>query len=253
VVYVYPDADAMSRAAARHLAERMRAAAAAGGRCAIALSGGNTPGTTYRLLAGERVPWDQVHLFWGDERYVPATDPQSNYRMVQEALLNHIAIPEGNIHPIATTAANPDDAARAYETILREQLPGAWPRFDLVLLGLGTDGHIASLFPGSDALRVTDRCVVAVQAPVVPPRRITITLPVINAAAAIHFLVSGKDKSGAVHRARVGPSDVEMTPAAGVRSSAGAVTWWIDEAAATMLGPAVRASHPPAEHGHRSL
>lgn len=244
-VSVYPDADAMGRAASRHLAERIRAVVAAGDRCAIALSGGSTPRTTYRLLAAESVPWDGVHLFWGDERYVAATDIHSNYRMVKETLLDHITISRENIHPIDTTPSEPDTVARAYETVLRKHLPGAWPRFDLVLLGLAADGHIASLFPGSDALRITDRSVVAVRAPVEPSRRITITLPVITAAAAVHFLVAGKGKAGAVHRALIGPADIAVTPAAGVRPSNGAVTWWLDEAAATFLGPTLRSPRTP--------
>lgn len=248
VVYVYPDLDGMSRAAARALIDRVREAVEAEGRCALALSGGNTPRALYRLLATEfarRMPWGQVDLFWGDERYVPVDDPRSNFRMAKETLLDHIPIPPANIHPMSTSESDPDDAARAYDAVLGRRFPGPWPRFDVILLGLAADGHIASLFPASPALQVTDRRVVAVQVPAEPPQRLTITLPVINRAAAVFFLVAGKSKAGAVHRALAGSCDPMTCPAAGVQPVAGDVFWWVDEGAATFLGPAVRAPSPP--------
>ncbi len=248
VVYVYPDIDAMSRAAARALIDRAREAVEAEGRCAIALSGGNTPRALYRLLATEsarRMPWGQVDLFWGDERYVSADDPRSNFRMSKETLLDHIPIPPANIHPMLTAHPDPHDAARAYDTLLGQWFPGPWPRFDVILLGLAADGHIASLFPASPALQVMDRRVVAVQVPAEPPLRLTMTLPVINHAAAVYFLVAGKGKAGSVHRALIGPCDPATCPAAGVHPVAGDVIWWVDEGAATFLGPAVRAPSPP--------
>lgn len=248
VVYVYPDVEAMSRAAARALVERMRTAVEAEGRCALALSGGNTPRALYRLLATEfsaPVPWGQVDLFWGDERYVPADDPRSNFRMAKEMLLEHIPVPAKNVHPMTTTLPNAGEAASAYDALLAQRFPGRWPRLDVVLLGLAADGHIASLFPASAALAVTDRRVVAVRAPADPPQRLTITLPVINHAACIFFLVAGKGKAGAVHRVLVGPCDPMTCPAVGVQPVAGEAVWWIDEAAATFLGPSVRTPSPP--------
>ncbi len=248
VVYVYPDLDAMSRAAARALVERVRTAVESAGRCALALSGGNTPRALYRLLATElstRVPWGQVDLFWGDERDVPVDDPRSNFRMAKETLLDHVPIPAKNVHPISTALPDADDAADAYDALLAQRFPGRWPRFDVVLLGLAADGHVASLFPASAALGVTDRRVVAVRAPADPPRRLTITLPVINQAACVFFLVAGKGKAGAVHRVLVGPCDPMVCPAVGVQPVAGEVVWWIDEAAATFLGPSVRTPSPP--------
>jgi len=248
VVYVYPDIDGMSRAAARALIDRAREAVESEGRCALVLSGGNTPRALYRLLATEfarRMPWGQVDLFWGDERYVPADDSRSNFHMAKETLLDHVPIPPANIHPMPTTHPNPDDAARAYDALLGQRFPGPWPRFDVVLLGLAADGHIASLFPASPALQVTNRRVVAVQVPAEPPRRLTITLPAINHAAAVFFLVAGKGKAGSLHRALVGPCDPVTCPAVGVRPEAADVVWWVDEGAATFLGPAVRAPSPP--------
>jgi len=247
-VYVYPDVDAMSRAAARALVERMRATVESAGRCAVALSGGNTPRGLYRLLAtafASQVPWGQVDLFWGDERYVPPQDPRSNFRMAKEALLDHIPIPPTNVHPMSTTLPDAVEAAGAYDALLAQRFPGQWPRFDVVLLGLAADGHIASLFPASPALGVMDRRVVAVRAPADPPQRLTITLPVINHAACVFFLVAGKGKAGAVHRVLVGPCDPTTCPAVGVQPVAGEVIWWIDEAAAAFLGPSVRTPSPP--------
>ncbi len=248
VVYVYPDVETLSRAAARALVARVRAAVEAEGRCALALSGGTTPRTLYRLLASElaeQVPWGQVDVFWGDERYVSSDDPRSNFAMARETLLKHVPISATNVHPMSTSAADPEDAARTYDALLAKRFPGAWPRFDVMLLGLAADGHIASLFPGSSALQITDRRVVAVRVPADPPRRLTITLPVINQASGVFFLVAGKGKAGAVHRALVGPSDPIICPAAGVQPVAGDVIWWVDEGAATFLGPAVRAPSPP--------
>jgi 6-phosphogluconolactonase len=248
-VYVYPDLEAMSQAAARAVVDRLRAAVESEGRCALALSGGNTPRALYRLLALHhvgRVPWGQIDLFWGDERYVPPDDPRSNFRMAKEALLDHLPISMKNVHPMSTAYPEAEDAARAYDTLLAQHFPGRWPRFDLILLGLAADGHIASLFPASPALDARDRRVVAVHAPVDPPRRLTITLPVINHAAGVFFLVAGKGKAGAVHRVLVGPCDPVTCPALGVQPAAGEVVWWIDEAAATFLGPAVRTPSPPA-------
>ncbi len=247
-VYVYPDVDSLSRAAARALVECVRTAVESQGRCALALSGGNTPRGLYRLLAtafAARVPWGQVDLFWGDERYVPPDDPRSNFRMAKDTLLDHVPVPASNVHPMSTAYPEPDDAARAYDTLLGQRFPGPWPRFDVVLLGLAADGHIASLFPASPALEIRDRRVAAVRVPADPPQRLTVTLPVITHAAGVFFLVAGKGKAGAVHRVLVGPCDPTTCPAVGVQPVAGDVVWWIDETAATFLGPSVRTPSPP--------
>ncbi len=248
-VYVYPDVDGLVRAAARAVVSCVRAAVEAEGRCAVALSGGTTPRPLYRLLATEfrdQVPWGQVDLFWGDERYVPPDDPRSNFRMVRETLLDLVPVPPHNVHPMPTHHPDPEDAARAYDALLASRFPGPWPRFDVLLLGLSADGHIASLFPASAALRVTDRRVVAVRVPADPPQRLTVTLPVINHASSVYFLVAGRGKAGAVHRALVDPRDPATSPAAAVWPVHGEVIWWLDEAAATFLGPEIRTPSPPA-------
>lgn len=235
---VTPDANALTHAVAGALVDTLRAATAGARRCSIALPGGNTPRALYRLLGSdyrEALPWERVHIFWGDERFVPADNPRSNYRLAREEWLDHIAIPPQNVHPMPTDLADIDEAARLYEATLRAHFPGPWPRFDLILLGLGPDGHTASLFPGSPALEERSRCVVATHAPVEPPLRLTLTLPAIKGAAAVWFLVSGADKASALQQALAGGSEARRLPAAAVRPIHGRLTWWADEAAAALL------------------
>lgn len=234
-VRVFPNLEALSREAARDLTENIAATAAEAGRFTLVLAGGSTPRALYRLLASEhrdQIPWAQVHLFWGDERYVPQDDPRSNYRLAREALLDHVPIPPEHVHPMPTDFPDPDAAARAYEDMLRSRFASPWPRFDAVLLGLGTDGHTASLFPGSPALEEQERWVAAVRAPVEPSLRLTLTLPVLNHAAHVSFLVAGEDKAPALHRVLAGAPHPRTCPAAGVRPHSGDLIWWVDSAAA---------------------
>src|SRR5688572_24616891 len=164
------------QAAARTISESVRGA----GRCSLVLSGGNTPRTFYGLLASEfrdQIPWPHIHIFWGDERYVSPHDPDSNYRLARETLLDHVPCPAANIHPMPTQFASPEDAARDYERTLRNYFGTDWPHFDLLLLGIGKEGHTASLFPGSRALRERTRWVAAVETPANPSLRLTLTLP----------------------------------------------------------------------------
>lgn len=245
-VYVYPDLESLSHAAARDVVGAARAAVADHGRFFLALPGGTTPRLLYRLLAQEfraQIPWERVELFWGDERYVPKDHPQSNYRVVKETLLDHVPIPAQNVHSMPTDRADPAEAARLYEAELQAVF-GETLRFDLVLLGLASDGHTASLFPGARALDEPKRWVVAVRVPAKPPQRLTLTFPVLNGAAQVFFLVAGLAKAGALHRALVGAVDVRLAPAAGIRPASGSVTWWVDSAAASMLPPTVRSPLP---------
>lgn len=242
-VHVLPDIEALSRAVAEEAIRIIGSAVAQRNTCALALSGGTTPRTLYRLLGTaykDQIPWGHVRLFWGDERYVPPEDPASNYRMVRETLLSATPIPAMQVHPMPTSHADPNDAAREYEILLNRQFNDGWPRFDLILLGLAPDGHIASLFPGSKALDESERRVVAVRVPKEPPQRLTLTLPAINGAAHVFFLVAGRAKAGALHRVLVGPCDVHTCPAVGVRPVDGTVAWWVDEPAATFLSAAGR-------------
>jgi 6-phosphogluconolactonase len=227
----------LSRRAAEAAVGVINDAVGAAGRCSFVLSGGSTPRTLYQLLASDyraRIPWANVHIFWGDERYVAREDPGSNYRMAREALLDHVPCPAANIHPMLTHFPSPDVAARDYERTLRDQFAGEWPHFDLVLLGMGDDGHTASLFPGSLALAERTRWVVGARAPVEPHVRLTLTLPALTRGAAVHVLVSGAGKADALRHVLEGAGDWIKYPAAGVRLGTASVIWWADREAAAL-------------------
>jgi 6-phosphogluconolactonase len=245
-VRVFRDVNEMSLRAAAAAVAILNDAVQTRGRCSIALSGGTTPRTLYRLLASQfrdQVPWEHVHVFWADERYVPAADPRSNYRMAKELLLDHVPCPAANIHPMPTGLPSAELAASDYEGTLRTHFRRTgWPAFDLVLLGLGDDGHTASLFPGSPALTENSRWVVAVEAPADPPSRLTLTLPVITQAAAVFFLVAGAAKARALHQVLEGVSEWTVYPAAGLLTERTNVTWWVDAEAAARLGHTVGAT-----------
>ncbi|HUH86293.1 MAG TPA: 6-phosphogluconolactonase [Stellaceae bacterium] len=223
-------------ALARHVAEWMTAAAlATKGPFRVSLSGGSTPKALYALLASAefkgRFPWQHVSWYWGDERFVPHDHPESNYRMTREAMLDKAPIPPRNIHPMPIDGA-PDDAARRYEGTLQKAygatiLDPARPLFDITLLGLGADGHTASLLPGESVLAERRRWVAAVSHGR-PEIRITMTYPVIESSRSVAFLVAGREKAAILHAIRAGGSDV---PAARVRPI-GALLWFVDRAAA---------------------
>ena len=199
------------------------------------LAGGTTPQAVYRSIAAGAANaafWDRVDVYWGDERYVSHDDQRSNYRMARETLLARVPLADANIHPMPTHFDDPAVAARDYEQTLRTHFAGEWPHFDLVLLGMGADGHTASLFPGSPALAERTRWVMPAITDADPPDRLTLTLPALNAARHIHFLVAGHEKAHAVARALSGSADPSICPAAGVQPAGGEVTWWLDEAAA---------------------
>ena len=174
------------------------AAGASQGRFVVALSGGSTPKRAYQILAGLALPWSRMHWFWGDERFVPSADPRSNYRMVREALFDHAPVPAGNIHPVPTQGLEPEAAAAAYEAELRSfygssQLDPARPLFDVTLLGLGPDGHTASLFPGTVVLAERRKWVAAVIG-AKDEARITFTYPLLESSRHVAFLVAGAEK-----------------------------------------------------------
>lgn len=238
---VFIDEQELSLRAAEAAVRTINQSMQTNGSASIVLAGGSTPRTLYHLLSNQfrdRIPWAKVHVYWGDERYVPPDDPQSNYRMAKETLLDHVPRPAGNVHPMPTGLSLPDIAARDYEKTLRADFSDEWPRFDLILLGLGEEGHTASLFPGSPALEEKTRWVVAVEAPAKPPLRLTLTLPVLTRAANVYFLVTGSNKAQALHNVLTGPPDPKNYPAAGIRLAQGTVIWWVDrEAAALMKEP----------------
>jgi len=238
-IRVFADIDELSLRAAEAAVRTINECVQRNDSFSIALSGGNTPRTLYGLFSTrfrDQIPWTKVHVFWGDERYVPRADSQSNYRMARETLLDAVPCPVGNVHPMPTELPDPDLAAREYEKTLRNYFSEDWPRFDLVLLGLGDEGHTASLFPGSPALEETKRWVVAVKAPAEPPLRLTLTLPALTQAANVYFLVTGSNKAQALHHVLNGLPDPKNYPASGVRLARGAVIWWVDRDAAALLG-----------------
>jgi 6-phosphogluconolactonase len=212
----------------------------------VALSGGSTPRGLYSLLASEdkasfrgQLAWDKIHFFWGDERHVPPEHPDSNYRMALESMLSRVPVPPENVHrikaenPRARIAANEyEETLRTFFGLAREQLP----RFDLILLGIGPDGHTASIFPGSDALQETNRLVLAPWVEKVHAYRITLTLPVLNNATCIIFLVSGKEKAEAVQAVLQADPLSKRYPARLVCPTQGRLLWLVDRSAARLLG-----------------
>ena len=234
-------------ALAHHVAEWMtQAALAADGPFRVSLSGGSTPKTLYGLLASDefrsRFPWQRVSWYWGDERFVPYDHPESNFRMTREAMLAKAPVPPGNIHPIPTDGS-PEDAARRYELTLQQAYGGASldphrPLFDVTLLGLGPDGHTASLLPGEPVLSERKRWVAAV-AHGRPEVRITMTYPALESSRRVAFLVAGEDKAAIFTAIRKGDSRV---PAAQIRP-VGELFWFVDRAAAgqaELVGPRAR-------------
>jgi len=177
-------------------------------------------------------PWDRVHLFWGDERYVPADDPLSNYRMNRETLISHVPIPAANVHPAPTNLPTPQAAAAAYDADLHQFFGSAPPAFDVTLLGVGPEGHTASLFPGSPALEEKKKWVEAVTAKAAPPNRLTFTLPVLNQSRDTYFLCAGTEKKEILDaiRAESDPAHSQY-PAARIQPVDGRVLWFLDEAA----------------------
>jgi 6-phosphogluconolactonase len=241
-IVVLPDPEALAEAAARRILDTASAAVADHGRFSIALSGGATPRDTYMRLAvpphSEAMPWAQTYVFFSDERCVPSDHSGSNYRMAAETLLGKVAIPPSQVFAMPGDAEDPDAAAADYgRTLAREfgTRRGEMPRFDLILLGMGLDGHTGSLFPGSPVLKEIFRPVVAVHAAAaIIPQRLTFTLPVLNAASLVMFLVSGQEKA---KTAKAVLGDGVLLPAGLVRPTAGQLVWMVDRAAAGLLKP----------------
>ncbi len=231
----------ISAAAAEEVVRAANEAVNRDGRFTLALSGGSTPKNLYNLLATNArtaLPWDRMFFFWGDERHVPPTDPESNYRMADETMLAKIPVAASNVFRIKTE--NPDAAAvaEAYEQTLRKFFqvqPGQVPNFDLILLGMGPDGHTASLFPGTAALKEKSHLVVANWVEKMQTHRITLTLPVLNAARCVTFLVSGTDKASALHAVLEENVPAEQYPSKLIKPSDGKLIWMIDRAAASQL------------------
>jgi len=244
-IRVFEGPTQLFKAAAAEFASLAQTAVRENDRFAVALSGGSTPKGMYSVLASgviPNLPWQKTYFFWGDERHVPPDHPDSNFRMVKEALLSKVPVPLENIFRIHAELPSAEDAARAYERGLREFFhlkPGEFPRFDLVLLGLGPEGHTASLFPGSPALTDENHLVAANWVGKLNTDRITFTLPVLDNAKCIVFLASGKEKAAIVHQVLENPA--ADLPAQRVRPLEGRLIWMLDSAAAEQLSSSATA------------
>ena len=238
MIKIYPDTEALSLAAAELFAAEARQAVQARGRFTVALSGGSTPRRAYQLLAGEAfrelVPWQDTHIFWGDERCVPGDDPRSNALMARKELLDHVPVPPEQVHPLLCDPS-PQEGAVAYEALLRAFFAGGLPRFDLLLLGLGVNGHTASLFPGAAVLDEQQRWVADVYVADEGLHRLTLTAAAINQAALVVFLVSGADKAPVLRNVLKEAQNPRSIPARLIKPVDGGLLWLVDRDAARQL------------------
>jgi 6-phosphogluconolactonase len=244
IVQVAENSEELSRLAAENFVHFAVEAVRENGLFTVALAGGSTPRNFYSLLSDPekpfrtQVPWDKIHFCWGDERHVPPDHPDSNYRMARETLLSKVPVPSENIHRIKGEIAEASEAADQYDETLRELFrlgAGRFPRFHLILLGLGSDGHTVSIFPGSEVINENRRLVVATPSKDLKTDRITLTPPVLNKAQALIFLVSGSEKAQALHEVLEGEYEPERLPAQLTRANKSTVLWFVDEQAASML------------------
>ena len=245
-VAVYQDSEALSLAAARLIAKEASLAADARDRFDLLLSGGDTPRRAYQLLGEEplcsTVPWQAVQVFFGDERYLPHTHPGSNFAMVRRLLLERVPLAEAQIHPVPYEES-PHESALKYERLLHGYFQTRPPRFDLVLLGLGEDGHTASLFPGTPALKERNRWVREVHVAKQDIYRVTVTAPLVNQAHTVAFLAAGSAKAAILHQVLYGAYDPQRIPAQLISPSSGRLLWLVDRAAARLLPEETRSRY----------
>jgi 6-phosphogluconolactonase len=241
-IIICDDRDALNVEIANRFVAIARDSIAARDRFMVALSGGSTPKALFELLATDawrdQVDWARTHLFWGDERFVPKDHGDSNYRMTREALISKIDIPEGNVHRVQTEGGTPDEVAHIYAGTLRSVFglgDDGIPRFDLMHLGLGDDGHTASMFPGTTAMHESEKLVVAVWVEKFQQHRITTTPPVINNAAEVQFLVAGASKKDVVPQVIRGAYEPDRLPSQTVKPHDGVLRWLLDRDAAAGL------------------
>jgi len=241
-VEIFRNAAELAQQAAQLILTQSQLGVARNNLFTIALSGGSTPKRLYELLADptqqfrSQLPWDRIHFFWTDERHVPPDHPDSNYRMVREAMLVRAPVPPTNVHRMLSEKPNASEAANDYESQLRDffHLPaGELPRIDFALLGLGPEGHTASLFPDSEVLQETQRWVAAPWIAKLNSYRLTMTLPVLNNASTVVFLVSGSEKAEILREVLKGEPD--RFPAQRINPTNGALSWLVDENAASKL------------------
>lgn len=240
MIRICDDLEALSHATAELFTAEARQAVTDHGRFSVALSGGDTPRRTYELLAQEpfraQVPWQNTHIFWGDERCVPANDLRSNARMAHQALLDNVPIPQHQVHPMVCDRS-PQVAAAEYEALLRDFFADGRPRFDLILLGLGENGHTASLFPGTSVLDEQQRWVADVYLAEEGLHRLTLTPAALNQAALVVFLVSGYVKASILRKVFEDTQDPSDIPARLIKPAHGELLWLVDRDAARLLQP----------------
>jgi 6-phosphogluconolactonase len=238
MIRVLPDLESLGRTAAELLVQQARQAISDHGRFSLVLSGGRTPRHTYELLSKDpfrdQLSWGQVHVFWCDERCVPPHDPRSNEHMARQALLDHVPIPAAQIHPIRC-AQRPHEAAKKYQDLIRTFFKGQEARFDFVLLGVGENGHTASLFPKTYVLDERARWAVELCVDDQDLHRVTLTAPIINGAAMVAFLVTGTSKARALQEILEGPFDPHRLPAQLIHPASGRIIWLVDKEAAALL------------------
>jgi 6-phosphogluconolactonase len=238
MIEIFANSQELARGAAEYFVARSDEAVALKGFFTVALSGGSTPKALYQLLADAdepfhaQVPWSRTHLFWSDERHVPPDHPDSNYRMAHEAMLSRVPVPESNIHRVHSENPDANAAANEYEETLLQLTKQTLPQLDLILLGLGPDGHTASIFPGSEVLHETKRLVAAPWVEKFNTYRITMTLPLLNNGASVLFLVSGAEKVEMVKKVIEGP---KQYPAQAVQPTHGQLVWMLDKDSANSL------------------
>lgn len=238
---IVADAASLFHAAAQDFANQVESTLKSSDRFTVALSGGSTPKGLFSLLASsyrERLPWGRIFFFWGDERHVPPDSSESNYRMANEALLSKVPIPPANIFRVPAENSDANRAAAEYEETLRNffhPASGVFPQFDLILLGMGPDGHCASLFPGTAALQEKSKLVVANWVDKFKTFRITFTAPLINQARVVEFLVAGADKSASLYEVLEGSGSTDQFPSKMIHPVNGQLIWLVDKAAAASL------------------
>lgn len=235
LIEVLPDQEALIERSLAIILEKIDTAIQERGQCTLSLSGGSTPKPLYQALSHQPLPWGKIHIFWGDERYVPADHPDSNQGMTRQVWLNRVNIPASNIHPMPTEAFDPTLDAQKYETELRQWFQtssGEFPVFDIVLLGMGDDGHTASLFPHTEALKVKDALITVGNKDGQP--RLTFTAPLINQARCVIFLVAGVNKRPALAQVFAASGDDAAYPSRLIQPQ-GELWWLLDQAAGSQL------------------
>lgn len=238
MITVFNDTAALSQTAAELFVQTARESVEKNGRFTVALTGGSSPVALYRMLAQapyrDQVPWQQTYVFWGDERWVPLSDERSNAKMAQDTFLNQVPIPADQVYPM-WGPGEPEEFAQQYEQVLQKHFHQQAPAFDLILLGMGDDGHTASLFPGTEVLTETSRWVRAYYLTPQSMYRITLTAPLINQARKIVFLTFGANKAPALYEVLEGARNPDKYPSQLIQPQSGEVLWLVDEAAASRL------------------